>query len=399
MKSTILIIASLLTLVSCNVQEKQIDLKQQSDSLYEVMSEATIRFGEHTTILNFKPTADKNYLLFIRTEPKNDGPKNEFYFLKISPKGDSIGSWAVAFEHLLTDYIELEHCYYVVTTDRRTMGGYTTDFLHKYDKNWKLIWTKKIDKPKYPDGSTVLTLTNNKELLLIANEFLPRSQKKGISFKRYNLDGNLISERMILTKCVSNPISMIPSNDNTYYLTTEQYDEKANFNSLWLLKLNQKGDTLWTKKIPHFHAHQTMLTKQGELLFYGSNYSSSEEREEHPRYLKIIKLDQSGNLLWQKEIKQYYYEDPGNVIRNKIGNYLFSSTIIPIKDKGSRTFLFELDEKGNLIFSRKFDNSAGINSIPYLIRTEGQITLIGQQWIGQFDDPFHDVIHITTLME
>lgn len=399
MKTTAITILTLFTLVSCNGQEKQNSLDKKTELHYEEIGESSISFGGHNSILDYKPTADKNYLLYLRTNQQDNIHKDDFYFLKISPKGDSISSLPVSFKNFLTDYIELDEFYYVVTTDLRTMGGYTKDFLNKYGKNWKLIWSKKIDKPKYPDGSTVFTLTRNNEILLISNEFIPNTTKIGISIRRYNLDGKLISENLMLTKGHSNPISIIKSADNNYYLTAEQYEQNANINSLWLMKLTQKGDTIWTKKYPHFYSRQTILTTNGDLLFYGSNYSPTEEQKTHYHYLKIIKLDKEGNLQWQKEIKQNYYEKPGSILETKDGSYLFSSTITPIKDKGDRAYMFELDKNGDLTFERKFEYSVGISSVPFLIKTEGQITMIGQKWIGKFGDPFHDIIQVTKLTE
>jgi len=399
MKTTAITILTLLTLVSCNGQEKQNDRDTNTKLHYELIGETSISFGGHNSILDFKTTADNNYLLYLRTNQEDNIHKNDFYFLKISPKGDSINSLPISFENFLTDYIELDEFYYVVTTEYRTMGGYTKDFLSKYDKNWKLIWSRKIDKPKYPDDSTVLTLTRNSEILLIANEFIPKTTKIGISIRRYNLDGKLISENLMLTKVHSNPISIIQSADNNYYLTAEQYDRDANINSLWLMKLTQKGDTIWTKKYPHFYSRQTILTNSGDLVFYGSNYSQTEEQKKYFNYLKIIYLDKEGNLKWQKDIKQNYYEKPGSIIETKSGSYLFSSTITPIKDKGDRAYVFELDKNGDLTFERKFEYSVGINSVPFLIRSDGQITMIGQKWIGKFGDPFHDIIQVTRLTE
>lgn len=397
MKATAITLLTLLILVSCNGQDKQTNRDKETELLFQEIGESTISFGGHNSILDFKATADNNYLLYLRTNQQDNIHRDDFYFLKISPLGDSISSLPISFENVLTDYIELDQFYYVVTTDLRTMGGYTKDFLNKYDKNWKLIWSRKIDKPKYPDGSTVLTLTKNNEILLIANEFIPKSTENGISFRRYNLDGKLISENLMLTKGHSNPISLIKSADNNYYLTADQYDQDANINSLWLMKLTQKGDTIWTRKYPNFYSRQTILTTSGDLLFYGSNYSQTEEQKTHYHYLKIICLDKEGKLKWQKDIKQNYYEKPGNIIETKSGSYLFSSTITPIEDKGDRAYVFQLDKNGDLTFERKFDYAVGINSVPFLIRTDGQITMVGQKWIGS--DPFHDIIQVTKLTE
>lgn len=386
-----------MTLTSCKGQEKNNDIVIDKKLKYEELGDTTFSLGGYVSILDYKPTIDKNFRFYLRTNPKDDIHKQEHSFLTIGAKGDSISHIPFQFQHFLTDYIELEDCFYVVTTDRRTMGGYTKDFLNKYDKNWRLIWTKNIDKPKYPSGNSILRLTNNNELIMISDEYQPKTSNVGISIRLYNLDGKIISEKLILTKGHSNPISIIPATDSNFYLTAEQYDRESNINSLWLMKLTQKGDTIWTKKHAHFYPQQTVLSSNGDLVFYGSNYSPIEEQKTHYHYLKIIVLDEEGNLKWNKDIKQNYYEKPGNLIETKEGNYLFSSTITPIRDKGDRAYIFELNKSGDLTYGRHFEYS--IHNVPYLIRTEGQITMIGQKWIGKFGDPFNDIFYITKLNE
>ena len=399
MKTTVLTILIFLTLVSCNEKENQSNHGKRNELHYQEIGKSSITFGGHNSIYGYKETSDSNYLIYLSSLKLNKTLNYNYYFLKINNKGDSMNSLPVYFENFLTDYIELDKFYFVITTDTRTMGGDTKDFINKYDKNWKLIWSKKINKPKYPYGSTVLTLSKNNEILLIANEFIPKSSKEGISFRRYNLEGKLISEKLMLTKGQSNPISIIQSADNNYYLTADQYDQEKKINSLWLMKLTQNGDTIWTKKYPHFNSHHTVLTTSGDLLFYGSNYSQEEEQKRNYEYLKIMYLDKDGNLQWQKDIKQNISGMPGNIIETKSGNYLFSSTIEPIKDKGRRAYLFELDKNGELIFERNFTYDVGIGNVPFLIRSEGQITMIFQKWIGKFGDPFHDIIQIIKLTE
>lgn len=399
MKTIAIILFTFLTLASCNEQVKQTDRTKETKPSYQNISETSISLGEHNALLHGKPTADNNYLLYIRTARDATIPKDDYYFLKINNQGDSIHCLPVRFEYSLTDYIELDSFYIVVTTDRRTMGGYTKDFLNKYDKNWKLIWSKKINHPKYPDGSTVVTLTRNNELLVLADEFVPKTVEHGMSIRRYHLDGTLIAENLMLTKELTYPISITPSADNHFYVTAGQYDQTTGIPSLWLIKLTQKGDTVWTKKHPYFYAKQTIVTSNENLVFYGSNFSPPAEQKNHYEYIKIIVLDKNGNLQWEKEMKQNYYEKPGNCLETKDGNYLFASTITPIQNKGDKAYLFELTKKGELTFERTFDYSVGISSVPYLIRTEGQITMIGQKWMGKFGEPFKDIIQITKLTD
>jgi len=384
---------TLLALISCNRQVKQNDHTEETQPKYQDISKYSISLGKHNSILHCIPTINNNHLLYVRIDNNDNINKENLYVITINSKGDSINSLPIKFNNIHTDYIECNHFYYIVHTDSRTMGGDSKDFLNKYDKNWKLIWSKKIGKPKFPGGFTVLTLTKNNEILLIANEL------KGISIRLYNLDGKLISENSMLTNGCSNPISIIKSYDNNFYLTAEKYDQTTKITSLWLMKLTQKGDTIWTKKYPQFCPKQTILTNKGHLIFYGSYYSSPDEQNINYEFLKILAIDTIGNLKWVREIKQNYYERPGNFFETNSGNYLFSATITPLKDQSDFPYLFEINKNGVIIFQRKFDYQSGIGSVPFIFKGQGQIIMIGQKWIGKFGYPFKDVIQITKLTE
>lgn len=196
-----------------------------------------------------------------------------------------------------------------------------------------------------------------------------------------------------------NPISIIKSADDNFYLTANKYDHKAKSASLWLMKLTQNGDTVWTKQYPNFSPHKTILTADGDLLFYGSDYYEVENQHSASRCLKVICLDREGALKWQKAVKQNYYEEPVNVVETKNGNFLFSSVITPIRDQGDHIYIFELDKNGKLTFEEQLEYHVGLGNVPFLIRIEEQITVVGQKWIGKFGQPFDDIIQITQLTE
>lgn len=400
MKIFLINILLLLTLSSCNGQGVQNSLNRKKETRYEEIGRSTISFGKHNAILGFKPADENHYFIYLRAESGNDTvQETNFYELKISDKGDSMNSLPISPDRIITDYMESDNAYYSVITERRTMGGYTKDFLNKYNKNWKLIWSKKIGKPKNPNGMTVFTLTHAKEILLVTDERIPKETKTRMSVRRYNLEGKLISENLMHTKESCNPTSIIASADGNYYLTAIQYDHTTNANSLFLIKLNPQGENIWSKNHPALYPRQTMLTHNGDLVFYGSNYSLTEDGKNHYQYLKIIVLDKDGNLKWQKDIKKNDYEMPGNFLETRDGNYLFSGTVTPIKDKGDRAYLFELNKNGDLTFERIFDDQVGIGNVPFILRTKGQITMIGQKWMGKFGAPFKDVIQIIKLQE
>ena len=85
------------------------------------------------------------------------------------------------------------------------------------------------------------------------------------------------------------------------------------------------------------------------------------------------------------------------MIETKDGHFLFSSFIIPTKDNREYTYLFELDENGDMTYENKFEYSLGTQSIPLLLKGNEQVIMISQKWIGKFGEPFHDIILLTKL--
>jgi hypothetical protein len=406
MKTVATVILTILTLFSCNKQGKLNDSYKNNKEHYEEKSKSLISFGGHSIILGCKPTADNAYLLWLTSEHLSNVPGEHYRFLKITPQGDSISSFPFSFEKLwatypeldyyieIAEYIEYDNFFYAVITAGRINGADTKDYLCKFDKNWKLIWSKKVNNLKYLAGLTVLTITANKEIILVANEQIPNSMKSGISIRRYDLDGKIITENLMLTKGICNPISIIKSADNNYYLTAEQDNDEPEISSLWLLKLTSRGDTIWTKKYTDFLPHQTLLTSNSNLVLYGNGFYP---KENPLNYLKIMVLDKEGNLQWQKEIKRNQDEIPGTVIETKAGNYLFSSM-----SQGEKTYLFELSQTGDLTFEKKSNYSLGVSPsarAPYLIKTDGQVTMIEQKRTRKSDSTIQDIIQVTKLTE
>ena len=396
MKKAGLLPLSILISISCIGQDTGTNI-ERSRLKYKIKSETTFSLGYHNRILSLKDIQDGNYLLDIQVVDPGGLPTNYKDFLvKINQEGDTVETKQIITPNEFpSSYIEFGNYYYGIRIDSRTMGGYSKDFLNKYDKNWNLIWSKNINKPKWPDGNTIIRLIKNNRLLVIANEWKSNNHQ-GITISKYDLNGSLISSKLLSENIHCNPISITQSN-NSYFLTADKYNDKTHVNSLWMIKLNTDGDTIWSKTYQDFYPKQTILTAKNELVIYGSNYPSFESKNENSEFLKVLMLDSNCNLKWQKEINRNWYESSGNMIETKDGHFLFSSFIIPTKDNREYTYLFELDENGDMTYENKFEYSLGTQSIPLLLKGNEQVIMISQKWIGKFGEPFHDIILLTKL--
>jgi len=356
MKTSTIAILIILSLISCNQQD---DSKINDSQLSHLHLTFGIGFNNYINL--YKKTNNNKQLFHLITHSWKDSTsstENE-YFVKTNQDGTlfNIKNISITEGQQLSDFIDVDDYYYVITTAIRTMNGFTKDYLNKYDKNCKLIWTKKIETPKLPDWSTVLSTTKNKELIVISNWFTPNSSsissRTGIVFRIFDLNGNMKSERVIKEygDCCK-PVSLIKSNDNNYFLTVNPdmtYFHGRDTNAyITLFKLNDNGDILWTKEFADFYPKQTIETKDSELVLFGAGFS--EKHNQH--YLKIIFLDNKGFIKWEKKINKYYCEEPVNMIVTKQGNLLFTSDVMSVEYDGTFGHLFKFDRKGKFIFDR-----------------------------------------------
>ncbi len=370
---------TVLLCISCKRELPKQETVKIETVKYEIKSERHYSFGPDNQIRGLKKSIDGNYYLLARsTQHYSPAPD---CLIRFSPSGDSLGVQHL--KDLPGDFIEMSDCFYAIITDRRTMGGSTMDFLNKYDRQWKLLWSKKIKSPKFPDGHTVMELTNKNQLLIISDQ----SKRVGqhIIVRKFNLAGNLLAARMYNPHRFNNPVSLIRTKDHKFLLAAEsRSDENTN---CWLAKLDQNGDTVWTREYPDFHVQQALELADSSFLFYGGGYNSATPYLDSHYFLKVLKTDSEGRLLWQKSMDEYYYARPGYMIETPDGHYLFSGDCMTRKDRSISRFLFEMDNHGNLTYSKQLGEQLALDNIPILMRSDQEVIMFSQRFNHRSSNP------------
>jgi hypothetical protein len=129
-----------------------------------------------------------------------------------------------------------------------------------------------------------------------------------------------------------------------------------------LIKLDAGGNHIWTK-IPKFQSNETLgsvdgivVTSDGGFLIAGSAYSL--DYYSGPRAY-LIKTNLSGETLWSKVYNYYSSIIPSSVIETLDGNYLISGTARYLKDDyfdfGDSMFLIKIDVSGNVKWVKTYD--------------------------------------------
>jgi hypothetical protein len=160
--------------------------------------------------------------------------------------------------------------------------------------------------------------------------------------------------------------NIVPSFNDEFFLAAETFNPVTQ-EDMEILKINQNGDTLWTKTFyysQHEYIPEIKNTDDGGLIILGYTYG-------FPRGALLIKTDEFGDSLWTKFFSDdIYILRPSSLELDDDDGYLF------LISKYDSTFIYKTDSLGNLIWKNKVCVSPFSGS--KLLKTEeGNFLILG----------------------
>ncbi len=177
--------------------------------------------------------------------------------------------------------------------------------------------------------------------------------------------------------------SIISTNDGGYMLggysnsniSADKTDSLRGLNDIWLVKLNAKGGVDWQKTIGGIGDDKLVQIKQikGGGYIVVANSNSTISGEKHDKNLGgldywVLKLDKSGNIIWQKTFGGIYNDEVKSVLLTRDNEIIIGgSSNSPIGEfkhfdtnGGFDFWILKLDSEGNLkkqkVFGGKSDD-------------------------------------------
>ncbi len=201
------------------------------------------------------------------------------------------------------------------TKTQNTLHGIGEYWCHKLDSNGNTIWRRyfggssndrSFDVVQSNDGGFVVTGLSE------SSDFDISNSNGSYDYWVIKLDnkGNLIWEKSLGGTEIDQSRAIVKTNDNSYIIAGNSFstdiDNPSNFGSsdFLLVKLNDNGETIWSKNYggTNFdYATSISPSKDGYIV---SGYSKSSDNQLNSNYGEndfwVIKINEQGNLLWQK---------------------------------------------------------------------------------------------------
>lgn len=211
----------------------------------------------------------------------------------------------------------------------------------KLDSSGNQIWERIYSRNKYCSAHSILQGTDGG--YIVAGYSLGKNEDEvGVWIFKLDSNGNMIWEKIYGKRQLDWASSIIQTIDGGYVVAgfSQPFVKTSD---VWIFKLDNQGNIVWEKTYggdKHDGAFSIIKTTDGGYAIAGYTYSKGVDGHE----AWIIKLDNNGNIIWDKAYGGREVQCAYSIIQTTDGGYAIVGTGL-----NNNTFILKLDSEGNLI--------------------------------------------------
>lgn len=167
-----------------------------------------------------------------------------------------------------------------------------------------------------------------------------------------------------------------------------KHDTNMHIADIWVVRLDSKGDTIWTKAIGGSnddYCHSVFETSDGDFFVAGfsesSDYDVPSNQGSSDWYL--IKLDKQGKIIWSKSLGGSSGENPMDAIESADGNYFIvgysnsNDGDIPFNRGSLDALVVKMNKNGIIKWIKTFGGSKTDKATSVFATQDGGVIIAG----------------------
>jgi hypothetical protein len=150
-----------------------------------------------------------------------------------------------------------------------------------------------------------------------------------------------------------NALSIQQTSDGGYIVAGSTDSFGAGNGDAWVLKLDETGDVLWQKTYGgtnHDYTQSIQQTSDGGYIVAGSTYSFGAGNGD----IWVLKLDETGNVLWQKTYGGTNQDYTQSIQQTSDGGYIAAGVTYSFGSGDRDTWVLKLDDTGDVQWQKTY---------------------------------------------
>jgi len=307
--------------------------------------------------------SDGNYIITGSTSSYGAGHQ-DVYLIKANSDGGVL--WTNAFGGGGTDFgrsiVETENGDIMVFGVTYSFGDYIDFYLIKVNSMGDTIWTKTYGGSEMESGFSIARADTGFVLLGTSTSY--GAGNRDVYLIRINNDGDTLWTKTYGGSLDDEGFSIQQTFDGGFIITGYTKSFGTGLYDIYLIKIDSMGDTLWTRVIGGnnndigWDVHQT--PDDGYMI---AGVTDSTGTDDYDIY--IVKTDSIGNLLWTRSFGGNGFDLGSSLCETAEGNYLIAGSLNLYTSDSSDAYIINVNDDGDSLWAMTIGGSGneGASSI------------------------------------
>ena len=242
-------------------------------------------------------------------------------------------------------------CYYCPDYKQNTL-------LIRTDENGNTLWTRLVGG-EYIDMIRSICKTNIDEYVVVGETLSFGDTSIGMYIYKMNDIGDLIWSKKITSTFAAQGNAVI-QNLNGKFVITGTVNYGSGDSDILLASINEQGELLWTKSFggnDYEVGYDICTSHEGGYAITGGTASIGSGSTD----VSLIVTDSLGNFLWSKNYGSLLGEQGYSISKTNDGGYILGCNTSSFNDPIGDYYILKTDREGNLLWSKIFaENESGV---------------------------------------
>ena len=326
-------------------------------------------------------TTDGGYAVAGYTESYGAGDF-DFWIIKLDCRGNKL--WDQTFGgsdfDRATSLIQTTDGGYAVVGYTESKGAGNSDaWVIKLDNKGKLIWDKTFGGSNSEMLFSIIQIPDG-GFVVAGGATSKGAGKEDVWIIKLNQLGDIMWDKNFGGNNDDRAYSLIQTSDSGYAIGGYTYSKGAGENDYWIIKLDENGNILWDRTFggKRYDVMTSLIQTDDDYYVLNGFFTNQKKSKD----LWVVKLDNKGNNIWDKTFssKKVFITDPASIINTSDNTYTLTGSSWPEDSKKVDVLLMKLNKQGEIIWDKTFDGEDFKHAFDLIQTNDGGYAIAGYIW-------------------